>query len=145
MGRHVSLRQLFNAAPLQTAMDDLVLFEGQIESIETAIGPEGETVELTARDFSAVLERITVYGQHVGACTGGTIFLSGLETAFNPGGKGNAGMEAAAVNGQTCTVFCAEAAGSQSMAIGGGYRVSSEGAPSCGAVALAWYSSNCLP
>ncbi|RPJ33342.1 MAG: hypothetical protein EHM35_10630 [Planctomycetaceae bacterium] len=113
MGRHVSLRQLFNAAPLQTVMDDLVLFEGQIESIETAIGPEGETVELTARDFSAVLEHMTVYGQHVDACTGGTIFLSGLETAFNPGGKGNAGTEPAVANGQTCTVFSAEAAGAR--------------------------------
>jgi len=113
MGRHVSLRQLFNATPPQTAIDDLVLFEGQIESIEAVIGPHEESVELTARDFSAVLERITVYGQHVGTSSGGTIFLSGLETTFNPGGRGNAWTGAAAVNGQTCPVFCAETAGAK--------------------------------
>lgn len=113
LGRQVSLRQLFNATPPQTAVDSLMLFEGQIESIETVIGPDGETVELTARDSSAILERITVYGQHVGASGGTAVFLAGLETTFNPGGKGNAGMEVATVNGQTCTAFCADAAGAK--------------------------------
>ncbi len=110
LGSHVSLRQLIKAAPPQTTVDDLVLFDGQIESIETVIGPDGEIIQLTVRDFSAILERTTVHGRHVSASGGATIFLSGLETAFNPGGKGNAAVEIATVNGQTCTVFLVEVA-----------------------------------
>jgi len=112
LGMYVSLRQLFNATPPQTAINGLVLFEGQIESIETVIGPDGETVELTAMDLSTILERITVYGQHVGTSSGAAVFLSGLETAFNPGGKGNAGT-ATRIDGQTCTAFCADASGAK--------------------------------
>lgn len=118
MGRRVSLRQLFNATPPQAAIDGLALFEGQIESIETVIGPDNETTEtqsltsLFARDFSTILERTTVYGQYISA-GGGVVCLSGLETTFNPGGKGNRGPEVATVNGQTCAVFCASTAGAR--------------------------------
>jgi len=110
MGRQVSLRQLFNATPPQVAIAGLVLFDGQIEGIETRVGSDGETVELTARDFSAALERVTVYGQHIGVGNDATVFLSGLGTTFNPGGKGNASAEPAAINGRICTVFCTDVA-----------------------------------
>jgi len=108
MGRQVSLRQLINVTPPQVAVTDLVLFEGQIESLEARMDSKGETVELMASDLSAVLGRITVYGQHVRASSGADIFLSGLPTTFNPGGEGNASTEVGAVNGHTCTVFCTD-------------------------------------
>ena len=113
MGRRVSLRQLFNATPPQRAVADLVLFEGQIEGLETGMNSDGETVELTVRDFSAALERVTVYGQHVGVSGGTATFLSGLPTAFNPGGKGNASTEVASINGHACSVFCVDVTGAK--------------------------------
>jgi hypothetical protein len=109
MGSSVSLRQLFNAVPPQAAVASLPIFEGQIDGVETVVGSDGETLELTARDASAVLERITVYGQYAFTGSGGSVFLAGLETAFNPGGQGNAGPEGVAINGRTCAAFCADA------------------------------------
>ncbi|MBN1508740.1 MAG: hypothetical protein JW955_17965 [Sedimentisphaerales bacterium] len=109
IGSSVSLRQLLNAGPLQTAVGGLSVFEGQIDGIETAMGPDGEAVELVARDASTVLERITVYGQYAGAEGGDTIFLPGLDTVFNLGGRGNAALEPVAIGGRTCLAFCANA------------------------------------
>jgi hypothetical protein len=109
-GAKLSLRQLFNAASPQSAVGDLALFNGQIESIETDMGCEDEGVQLTARDFSAILERTTVYGQHIRADSGAAVFLPGLETTFNPGGKGNAGPEPVTISGCTYTTFCSDAA-----------------------------------
>ena len=47
-GRAISLRQVYNAIPPDTAVASLPVFVGLIERVETCIGPETETVE-TAR------------------------------------------------------------------------------------------------
>jgi hypothetical protein len=107
MGAEVSLRQVFNRAGPKVAPADLTLFIGQIERVETRIGPEGQTVQFTVRDFSGVMERITVYGRHVGDGAGGSLFLPGLDTTFNPGGRDNAAVEPIEVNGQSYLAFCA--------------------------------------
>ena len=117
MGRQVSPRQLFNATPPEATVDSLVLFEGQVEGVEVAIGPtenpglpgSSSELSLVARDFSAALERVTVYGQYVGAA-GGLVLLSGLETTFNPGGKGNRGPKATTTSGRACAGFCGDIA-----------------------------------
>jgi hypothetical protein len=109
-GRTLSLRQVYNPIPPDTAVASLPVFVGHIEGIETRIGPDTETVEIVAKDFSAALQRVTVYGQH-SVCVGSApVFLAGLATAFNPGGRGNATGAPVVVEGRPCTLFSTAAA-----------------------------------
>lgn len=108
MGEHVCIRQMYNGVPPGAAAFALPLFEGQIEGIETEIGDKGERVEIIVRDFSASLERITVYGQRLGNSGGSCLFLGGVDTTFNPDGKANANPETIMIDGKTYTIFCAE-------------------------------------
>jgi len=108
MGEHVCIQQIYNGIPPGAAAFVLPLFEGQIEGIETEIGPNGERVDIVAKDFSANLRRITVYGQRVGDSDGSSLLLAGVDTVFNPDGKANAGPEPMMVDGRSYTVFCAE-------------------------------------
>jgi len=108
MGERVCIQQIYNGVPPGAAAFSLPLFEGQIEGIETEIGRNGERVEIVAKDFSANLKRITVYGQRVGDSDGTSLFLAGVDTAFNPDGKANANPKPIKVSGNSYTAFCAE-------------------------------------
>jgi hypothetical protein len=107
MGRRISLHQLFNLSAPDVALADLPLFVGQIEGIETTLDAGQERIEIVARDFSAALQRITVYGQRVLQHDGSTTLLPGLDTIFNPLGRGNAAVESITIDGRTRTVFSA--------------------------------------
>ncbi len=109
MGRGMSLHQLYNRQPPDAAVVDLPLFVGQIEGIETTIRSGEERTEIIAKDFSAVLRRHTVYGQRVFQGDGSTIVLPGLETIFNPLGRGNAAPEPVWIEGRARTTFSAGA------------------------------------
>ena len=109
MGRTVCLRQLYNAIPPETAIDSLPVFIGQIEGIETTLDGRNEAVEILVRDYSAALDRITVYGRHVRQDDGSTLFLSGLETTFNPKGQANGAADPVTVEGKTYRAFCVDA------------------------------------
>jgi len=137
-GMEVSLRQLFYQTGSEPAVADLPVFVGTIERIGTAqaesvdFGPSGvsgrndelgqavsvraspgqtrDYVSLRVRDFSAVCERVTVYGRYIRSGTEQTVLLPGLDTTFNPGGRGNAAMESIMMHGRTCAAFCANAA-----------------------------------
>jgi len=108
MGEHVCIQQIYNGIPPGAAAFVHSLFEGQVEGIETEIGSNGESVGIVVKDFSANLRRITVYGQRVGDSDGTSLFLAGVETAFNPDGRANAQPEPTQTNGKSYTVFCAE-------------------------------------
>ena len=107
-GKSVCIRQYYNGIPPGAAVFSAAIFCGQIEEIETKLGPKGEQVEIVARDFSANLERICVYGQRAAKGEGDNVFLAGLDTVFNPDGRGNAARTAITVEGKSHTVFCAE-------------------------------------
>ncbi|MHC4459925.1 MAG: hypothetical protein ACYS6W_02100 [Planctomycetota bacterium] len=109
MGKRVCIQQIYNGVPPGAAAFAFLLFEGQIEGIETEIEPNGERVEIVVRDFSANLKRTTVYGQRVGDSDGSCLFLAGVDTVFNPDGKANANLLPIEVNGRSYTAFCAEA------------------------------------
>jgi hypothetical protein len=111
LGTRITICQLYNAAPPDVALDGLPLFVGRLDSIETAVGPDGERVDFVARDFSAVLERITVYGQHVPRSDGTVVLLAGFATVFNPQGRGNAAAQPVGTDGAARTVFGTEAGG----------------------------------
>lgn len=105
IGRSVCICRVYNGIAPGAAAFSLPVFEGRIESIETRIGPDGEKVEIIARDFSSVLERITVYGQRVGCSDGSTLFLAGVDAIFNPDRKANAATDSIENNGHNYTVF----------------------------------------
>lgn len=109
MGKSLCLCRLYNGVWPNVGIARLPLFVGHIESIETRVGGNDETVEIIAKDYSAALRRITVYGQHVLQNTGSTIWLHGLETIFNPLGRGNAAAEPVTRDGRTRAIFCADA------------------------------------
>jgi len=108
IGKAVFIRQVCNGSAPGAAAFSFPIFEGQIEGIETRFGPDGERVEIVAKDFSAILKRITVYGQRVSNSDGSTLFLAGTDTVFNADGKANAAIEPIENNGDSLTVFCAE-------------------------------------
>jgi len=108
MGKSICIRQIYNGIPPGVAAFSLSIFVGQIEAIQTNLNSDGEKVEIIARDFSAILSRITVYGQRVSGADGSTLFLAGLDTIFNPDGRANAHRSPVTVNGKSYTVFCAE-------------------------------------
>jgi hypothetical protein len=105
MGRTIRLCQLYNGTPPEVAIANLSLFVGQIEAVETRISSDGERIEIVAKDLSAALQRITVYGQRVLRSDGSTTLLPALETVFNPLGAPNASSEATTLDGKTHAVF----------------------------------------
>jgi hypothetical protein len=108
MGTCIYVCQPYNAAPPDTAIAHLPIFVGRIDDIETTLGPDGERIEITARDFSANLRRTTVYGQHVLQSNDSFVLLAGLETVFNPLGRGNAAVQRITTGDKMHTVFCAD-------------------------------------
>jgi len=113
MGKSICIRQIYNSTPPGAATFSLSIFEGHIEGIETRLDSNGENIEIIAKDFSAALSRITVYGQRITGSDDTTLFLAGMDTIFNADGKANASLCPAEVNGKSYTVFCAEASQSR--------------------------------
>lgn len=107
-GKKLCIRQYYNGTPPGSATFSLPIFHGHIENIETGLSYEGEIVEVIARDFSATLKRLTVYGRRVAKADGSNLFLPGLDTVFNPDGRGNADSTSISVGDKTFTAFCAE-------------------------------------
>lgn len=107
-GKTICIRQYYNARLCGSAVFGLPVFSGQIESIEIQRTAGGERVEIVARDFSVNLKRLSVYGQRLVKEDGSGTFLAGLDTIFNPDGKGNASQTAIDTDGKCYTVFCGE-------------------------------------
>ena len=107
-GKRLCIRQYYNGVPPGAATFGLPAFHGHIDSIETTLSPDGELVEIVARDFSATLKRFSVYGQRVVKADGSDVFLTGFDTVFNPDGRGNAASTPIALGDKRYTAFCAE-------------------------------------
>ncbi len=105
MGKPLGIRAFYNSGD---SSDSKILsysiFEGQIENSELELKSNNHRIEIVARDFSAAMERITVFGQRMIKDTG-TVFLPGLETVFNPDGKANASSTEMNNQGKSYTVF----------------------------------------
>ena len=107
-GKTICIRQYYNVDLCSTAVFGLPIFNGQIESIETKRTTGGEKLEIIARDFSVNLKHLSVYGQRLAKTDGPSLFLAGLDTAFNPDGKSNANQTVINLDGKSYTVFCDE-------------------------------------
>jgi len=107
-GKTVCIRQYYNGILPGAATFALPIFSGQIENTETRRTTGGEKLEIIARDSSMNLKHLSVYGQRLAKSDGSSIFLAGLDTVFNPDGKGNANQTAIDLDCKSYTVFCGE-------------------------------------
>ncbi|HEG43469.1 MAG TPA: hypothetical protein ENH94_05415, partial [Phycisphaerales bacterium] len=107
MGRKISIRQFYKAKENRKP-SAISVFEGRIEKIDTTIGSAAETVTITARDFSAVLERRTVHGARVDTGNQDALRLEGTETIFNTDGEPNASKQILQHQGRAYKVFAKE-------------------------------------
>ena len=108
MGKSLCVRQYYSNVPPGASASSFPIFCGRIEHIETKLSAAGERVEILARDFSANLKQVSVYGRRVARADGSNVFLAGLDTVFNPDGKANANPVPTEIAGKSYTVFCAE-------------------------------------
>jgi hypothetical protein len=113
IGKPISVWRCFNGCAPGAAALSFFIIEGQVENIETRLGPDGARVEVIAKDFSAGLKRITVYGQRVSNSDGATLHLCGADTVFNPDGEANATAEPIENDGKSYTLFAAESSASR--------------------------------
>ncbi len=111
--RPVSIRWIYNNLYPAGGSDGILIFAGYVEGIETTIGPDGEVIEVIARDYSATLERITVFGRQVRDTDGRTVFIEGAQTVFNEGGQPNASSEMVEHKGNVVRLFAANAPGAK--------------------------------
>ena len=108
IGISICIRQIYNGTTPGVSAFSLPLFSGQIEEIRTKIGPDGESLEVTAKDFSSNLKRITIYGQYVVNSDGLFLLLAGFNTVFNENGESNAATKTVETNGRSVTLFATE-------------------------------------
>ncbi|UCC98690.1 MAG: hypothetical protein JSW66_02100 [Phycisphaerales bacterium] len=108
IGKTLCVRPFYSDIPPGGAPLSFPIFHGHIESIETKLSGTDEWVEITARDYSANLQRVSIHGQRLARADGTNVFLAGLDTVFNPDGKANANPVPIETAGRIYTVFCAE-------------------------------------
>jgi hypothetical protein len=106
-GKPIAIKWLYNNLYPAGGAEGVVIFAGQVERIETSFKPDGETIEVVARDFSATLERITVLGRWVQDVDGRTVFIEGERTVFNESGQPNASSELVEHKGNAVRLFAA--------------------------------------
>lgn len=113
IGQGVVIKWIYNNLYPAGGSEGIVIFAGQVEGIETTIGPDGENLEIVARDFSATLERINVLGRWVRDADGQINFVAGAKTIFNENGTANAADKLLEHNGSKVRLFAAEGTGAK--------------------------------
>ncbi len=107
ISKSVVIKWIYNNLYPAGGAEGIVIFAGEIERIETKLGPDGETIEVVARDFSATLERITVFGRWICDINERMVFIEGERTIFNESGQPNASSEPVEHNGNSVRLFAA--------------------------------------
>jgi hypothetical protein len=108
IGKEISIKWLYNPQYPSGGAEGLVIFAGQIERIEKTVGPDGESIEVIAKDYSATLERITIFGRHIKDADGRTVFIESQRTVFNEDGEPNACNELIEDKGSEVRLFSAD-------------------------------------
>lgn len=104
-GASISISRIYGGGAEGAGVFGTTIFAGQVEKVYRKLSPDKNEIELVARDFSSTLDRVRIYGQRVRQYDGTGVFISGADTVFNPGGKGNASTEPVEHNGTSYTVF----------------------------------------
>jgi len=108
MGMEVDIRQLYNAGLGETLVEAVSVFEGQVEEIHTKIDGKNEVIEITARDITSTMERISIRGRRVAVDDDSAELFESMEAIFNEDEKPNAGRHARTCNGKSYKVFEAD-------------------------------------
>lgn len=108
IGKEVSIKWIYNPLNPAGGAEGVVIFAGQVERIEKKTGPDGVSVEVVARDFSATLEKVTVFGRHIRDIDGREVFIEGQKTVFNEDGQPNACEEMIENKGSEIRLFAAD-------------------------------------
>ena len=106
-GQRVEIKIAYDSGIGKTIPDEITVFTGFIEQIDTEISSKQQKITVIAKDSSARLRRKTVYGATV-ANQGQGIFISGADTAFNPAGAANASRQQIRQNGRSFMAFAAD-------------------------------------
>ena len=107
-GQRIVLKSIYDAGIGAASPEELPIFAGFIEQIDTDISSNQQKVTVIAKDFSSKLRRRTVYGRNIYSDSGQSVFLAGLETVFNPVGKPNASRQNILQNGRSFKAFSAD-------------------------------------
>lgn len=108
IGKSVVIKWFYNNRYPAGGAEGIVIFAGEVETIEMMIGPDDESIEIVARDFSLAMERISVSGRWEQGVDGQVAFAAEAKTIFNENGLANASDEIAECNGSRIGVFAAE-------------------------------------
>lgn len=106
-GQRVEIKIAYDSGIGETIPDEIPVFAGFIEQIDTDISSKQQKLTIIAKDSSARLRRKTVYGATV-FNQGQGIFISGADTAFNPAGAANRAKQAINKNGRSFMAFAAD-------------------------------------
>jgi len=104
-GKSICIKYLFDEG---TSVGSVVIFFGRIEKIESKFNSAGLSIEVTARDYSCELERITVYDRYIAKDDGTVILLGGADTIFNEAAEPNASSQTVLHNGRSVRLFAGE-------------------------------------
>ncbi|MBN1796735.1 MAG: hypothetical protein JW804_08680 [Sedimentisphaerales bacterium] len=107
-GYKITIGQYYNTLSPNSVIDTLPVFTGAIEKIESDFSNKKQSVEITARDCSAVLERKTLYGRRVADDGNTTKFFSGLDLIFNEDAQPNASAARTYSNGKAFRAFAGD-------------------------------------
>ena len=106
-GQRIVLKSVYDAGIGVACPEELPIFVGFVEQIDTDISSSQQRVTIIAKDFSAKLKRKTVYGRSIFSGDGQALLIAGADTVFNPAGKPNASGQNIIRNGKSFRVFSA--------------------------------------
>lgn len=107
-GQQIILKAVYDAGIGSTQPQEIPIFAGFVEEIDTDISSKQQKITVIAKDFSARLKRKTVYGRGVYSDDGQAVFVAGADTVFNPSGAANRAKEAINQNGRSFKGFAAD-------------------------------------
>ncbi len=107
-GQKIVLKSVYDTGIGVTTPDQIPIFAGFVDGIETKDTSDEQKVTIIVKDFSARLRRKMVYGRNIYSDSGQPVFLAGIETVFNPEGKPNASRQNILQNGRSFKAFSAD-------------------------------------
>jgi hypothetical protein len=108
IGKRIGICQLVDVGIGEVKIEPVWLFAGKVEDTQARLGAGEQELEITVRDISARLGRITVSGRRITTAGGESTFNDGLECVFNENGQPNASIQQIQHNGRSYTVFAGE-------------------------------------
>ena len=107
-GQRIVLKLVYDAGIGLTSPEELPIFAGFVEQIDTKVSSDEQRITVIAKDFSAKFKRKTVYGRSIFSGDGQALFIAGADTVFNPSGRPNASKHQIRQNGKSFKVFAAD-------------------------------------